>query len=178
MSGRPPSGRWGWYRLADDVARELVALSGVGPGDLVLDLGAGDGSITRHLVAAGARVVAFELHAARADLLRHRFATVRVVRADVGDLHLPAHPFRVVSNPPFGNVSSLLSRLTAPHSRLIRADLVLPLAVAGRWAERLARGRPAWELQLVRRLPRAAFRPRPRVDCCIVTIAPRPRRRR
>ena len=32
------------------------------PGELVLDLGAGEGALTAHLVRAGARVVAVELH--------------------------------------------------------------------------------------------------------------------
>ncbi len=53
---------WGWHRLAPGWAERLVADAGVRPGDLVLDIGAGDGAITAPLVVAGARVVAFELH--------------------------------------------------------------------------------------------------------------------
>jgi 23S rRNA (adenine-N6)-dimethyltransferase len=55
------------------------------------------------LVAAGARVVAVELHPVRCASLRRRFAQDRVVvvRADARDLRLPRRPFRVVANPPF-----------------------------------------------------------------------------
>ena len=42
--------------------------------ELVLDLGAGTGSLTAALLAAGARVLAVELHPGRAAVLRRRFA--------------------------------------------------------------------------------------------------------
>ena len=82
----------------------------VGPGDLVLDLGAGTGAITAPLLAAGASVVAFELHDDRAEALRERFDvdSLKVVRADVSDLRLPRRPFKVVANPPFAVTASIL----------------------------------------------------------------------
>lgn len=164
--------RWGWHRLADGFAQELVARSGVGRGALVLDLGAGDGAITSHLVAAGARVIAFELHPGRAAALRSRFGRqVKVVRADVADLRLPPYGFQVVASPPFAVVSPVLERITHRHSRLVRADLVVPVAVAARWDDRLARN--GWQVDVVARLPRTAFQPRPAVDCCVVAISRR-----
>ena len=178
-AARPrPSGRsrnWSWNRLADDIARDLVERSGVDPRHLVLDIGAGDGAITAHLVAAGARVVAFELHPERARLLRDRFARgqVRVVRADVRDLRLPTRPFRVVANPPFRGVNAVLVRLTHHASRLERADLILPRAVAADWAMRLRKAR--WEMAEARPLPRASCTPRPRIDLVHATIVDRGR---
>ena len=140
----------------------------------MLDLGAGDGAITRHLVASGARVIAFELHADRVALLRERFPGTRVVRADITDLRLPRQPFVVVANPPFEGISALLVRLTHRHSRLVRADLVVPISVAARWTEQLDRS--DWRLTVERRLPRSAFRPPPRIDCCVARIERRSRR--
>jgi 23S rRNA (adenine-N6)-dimethyltransferase len=165
--------RWGWYRLAEEHAAALVAGSGVGAGDLVLDLGAGDGRITRHLVGAGARVLAFELHAGRSADLRRRFAAVdavKVVRADVTDLRLPRRPFHVVANPPFAGVSQVLSRLTSRRSQLRRATLVVPLSVARGLEHRLPGAPSGWRCAIVARLPRSAFVPRPRIDCCVVRI--------
>ena len=141
-----PRTRWGWHRLSDSYARRLVATAGVCSGDLVLDIGAGTGAITAALVDAGARVIAVELHAGRANELRRRFdgAPVKVVAADGVDLRLPRRPFRVVANPPFAITTGLLKRLTAPGSRIVRGDLIVPTFMAERWAAGHAPGAGRW----------------------------------
>jgi 23S rRNA (adenine-N6)-dimethyltransferase len=172
VSGKPGRPRWSWYRLAEPFAATLVRSSGVRGGDLVLDLGAGDGAITRHLVTSGARTIAFELHPARARHLRRSFAAddVVVVRADVRDLRLPTRPFRVVANPPFDGVSAVLVRLTSRGSRMTRADLIVPRSVATAWHRRLLRRSSDWHVIGTEPLPRSAFTPRPRIDCCVMVI--------
>jgi 23S rRNA (adenine-N6)-dimethyltransferase len=172
-------GPWGWHRLSPSWAERLVAEAGISPGDLVVDVGAGTGALTAPLVAAGARVVAVELHPRRVALLRERFASddVTVVRADAADLRLPRRPFRVVANPPFGVTSRLVRRLLASGSRLVRADLVLQEAPARRWASGRAPGAGRWardyELSLGVRIPRRAFTPRPAVDCTTLIVTRR-----
>ena len=86
--------RWGWHRLSPLWADQIVADAQVSSGDLVVDIGAGTGALTASLVAAGARVIAVELHAQRIDVLRKRFAhdPVTVVRADAAGLRLPRRP--------------------------------------------------------------------------------------
>jgi len=44
---------WGWHRLEDDWAGRVVAAARVQPGELVLDIGAGEGALTAHLVRTG-----------------------------------------------------------------------------------------------------------------------------
>jgi 23S rRNA (adenine-N6)-dimethyltransferase len=169
-------GRWGWYRLAPSWAARLVAEAGIRPGDLVVDVGAGTGAVTAPLVAAGARVVAVELHPGRLAALRARFAdeNVVVVRADAADLRLPRRPFRVVANPPFTVTGPLLARLLAPGSRLVRADLVVQHAAARRWASGRAPGAGRWahryEVGVERRVPRRAFTPPAPVDCATLVL--------
>jgi 23S rRNA (adenine-N6)-dimethyltransferase len=157
--------RWGWHQLAEPYASRLVADAGIRRGDLVVEVGAGTGAVTAALVAAGAQVIAVELHGRRADVLRSRFdgSRVTVVRADAADLRLPRRPFRVVANPPFAITAALLHRLLAPGSRLLRADLVVPTHVAQRWAYERVRGAGRWRLQFDAwvgpRVPSHAFRP-------------------
>lgn len=129
------SGPWGFHELSSRWAARLVDLAGIGPGDHVLDVGAGSGVITDELLRAGARVVAVELHPQRAALLRRRFdgRPVEVVRADATDLRLPRRPFHVVANPPFAITTALLRRLTRPASRLVGAAIVLPAWATMRW---------------------------------------------
>ena len=153
-----------------------MAAAGVRPGELVLDIGAGDGVLTAHLVAAGARVIAIELHPSRLRALRTRFADqpVRVVRADAADLWLPRRPFRVVANPPFGLAMALLRRLLAPASSLHHADLVLPRGYVRRVLDGRIDGAQRWSRTFsVNRglvLPRGAFRPSTPVDTAVLVI--------
>jgi 23S rRNA (adenine-N6)-dimethyltransferase len=163
---------WAWHRLNDVWAARIVGESGVRPGELVLDIGAGKGALTKHLVAAGARVIAIELHPGRAAFLRHRFAEadVKVVQADAGtSLLLPHKPFRVVANPPYGISRQLLRTLTSRQSRLVRADLVLQRSFA---RDVTATGvRSGWHARMGISLPRQAFQPKPRVDSCVLVLA-------
>jgi len=69
--GLRPKKSLGQHFLADpNTARRIVALAAVGAGDRVLEIGPGLGSLTLALVAAGAHVVAVELDARLAEVLR------------------------------------------------------------------------------------------------------------
>jgi 23S rRNA (adenine-N6)-dimethyltransferase len=137
----------------------------------VLDIGAGEGALTAHLVRAGARVVAIELNSRRVGILRGRFPGITVVHADATSISLPGRPFRVVANPPYGISSSLLRTLLAPNSRLVGADLVLQRAVVRKYASANTR---RFSLTVGLALPRRAFLPPPHVDSAVLVV----RRRR
>ena len=171
-ASEPARAAWGWHALSDDWARRLVAASGVRQGDLVLDIGAGTGAITAHLIAAGARVLAIELHPGRAAVLKRRFdgEAVTVVQVDARRLLLPHRPFKVVANPPFAISSLLLHTLLQNGSRLKSADLVLQRAVVTKFSG-VHRGR--WIAEERIRLPRSAFHPRPLVDTSVLHIGRR-----
>ena len=153
-----------------------MAAAAVAPGDLVLDVGAGDGALSAALVRAGARVVAVELHPERARLLRRRFsgAGVRVVMADALDLRLPRRAFSVVANPPFTIAMALLRRLVAPGSRLVAADVVVPRHIARRWCEGTLDGARRWgpqfDVSLGMRVPARSFRPAIERDAVVLRI--------
>ena len=172
--------RWGWHELTERWAREIVEGAGIAPGDLVLDIGAGTGGLTTPLVAAGARVVAVELHPVRARVLRRRFADVVVVQTDASDLRLPRRPFRVVANPPFAVTTALLKRILRSGSALVTADLVVPRYVARRWTQANAPGAHRWQLVYAtstsRTLPARAFRPPATQPVQVLRIRPRGQR--
>lgn len=121
-------------------------------------------------------MLAIELHQGRAASLRQQFdpRRVTVIVADAADLRLPRRPFHVVANPPFSVTTALLRRLTAPGSRLVRADLVVPWHVARRWAVGDAPGANRWRREFLavegRSLPRSAFMPPPPHGTAVLTI--------
>nr|WP_211232506.1 rRNA adenine N(6)-methyltransferase family protein [Thermocrispum municipale] len=152
----------------------MVADADVRPGQYVLDIGAGKGALTKHLVAAGARVLAIEPHPARAEELQERFAgqPVTVLRVDARELVLPRRPFRVVASPPYSISSELLRKLLKTPSGMVAADLVLQRAVVRRFTDP-ARVPRRWRARIGRSLPRSAFHPPPRVDSAVLVVRKR-----
>jgi 23S rRNA (adenine-N6)-dimethyltransferase len=159
------------------LAAELVRDACVGPGDLVLDLGAGGGRITAELALVARHVVAVELDPALARVLRGRWHNVTVVEGDAALLRLPRTPFRVVANLPFGRTNDLLRLLLDdPETPLERADLVVE------WGVAVKRGLPwpstangvtwgaRYEIGVARRLPRQMFEPPPSVDAGVLVF--------
>jgi 23S rRNA (adenine-N6)-dimethyltransferase len=158
---------WGWYRLADEWAARVVADAGIRPGELVFDIGAGEGALTTHLLCAGACVIAVEPHPGRAAVLRARFPGTTVLELDAGSLRLPGRPFRVVANPPYSITASLLRQLLASPSGLTSACLVLQRAAVRKHAASRRRG---FRLSEGLSLPRSAFTPQPRVDSAVLVV--------
>jgi 16S rRNA (adenine1518-N6/adenine1519-N6)-dimethyltransferase len=72
--GMSPRKRFGQNFLVDaNKLQQIIAAAEVGPGDLVLEVGAGTGALTEGLLEAGARVVAVEIDRDLAAILRERF---------------------------------------------------------------------------------------------------------
>jgi SAM-dependent methyltransferase len=78
---------------------DLVAMTGIGPGSRVLEIGCGTGQATVPLARLGCQIVAVELGAALAELARRNLAAfpdVEVVTAAFEAWPLPTEPFDLV----------------------------------------------------------------------------------
>lgn len=120
------------------VAR-LVEASGVGAGDVALEVGPGTGVLTDALLARGCHVVACELDRGLADLLRDRYAgniaqgTFTLVEGDCLEgkrgvnealvRALGTRPFRLVANLPYNAASPLMILLATRFHPMLAADL-------------------------------------------------------
>ncbi|MPZ98888.1 MAG: 23S ribosomal RNA methyltransferase Erm [Dehalococcoidia bacterium] len=168
------------------LAASLVQQTSVTRQDLVLEIGAGEGALTRPLAARAGRVLAVEVDARFAAVLREQFAAdprVEVVEADFLRLALPSEPYKVAGNVPFARTAEIVRRLTEAWLPPEDAYLVVQLEAAQRIAgapvaaESLAslRLKPWWHIELARRLGRRDFEPPPDVDAAMLWLARRPR---
>lgn len=161
---------------------QLVSAALLGPGDLVIDFGAGPGAITAALAATGARVLAVERDARFARRLSRRFDghNVRVVHADLRRVPLPHRPFSVVASIPFAVSTTLLRRLLGDRRVPLRgAELIVEWGFARRVTAECpdraetARWAARYQLTLRRRIPADSFSPPPAVDAAQLSIRPR-----
>ena len=170
------------------------------PDQVVLEIGPGQGAITRPLAATAGRVLAIEIDRdLAADLERHKPDNLTVVTGDVLNVDVAAtladwlggpldstRAVRVVGNLPY-NISSpilfMLLDLSARTGGLSDAILMLQKEVADRLVARVGTGDygvltilTALHADVTRllSLPPGAFRPQPKVQSAVVRLKFRP----
>lgn len=165
-------------------ARALVDAAGVGPDDLVIEAGPGDGMLTRPLLDRARRVTAYEKDRHFVERLHARLGHhehFRCHHADFRDVPPPREPFTLVSNAPFGITTDIV-RWCLSARMLASATLVTQLEFArkhtgdyGRWSRLTVERWPEFDFALGMRLDRNEFRPVPRVDAAALHLRRRPK---
>jgi 16S rRNA (adenine1518-N6/adenine1519-N6)-dimethyltransferase len=189
--GLAPSRALGQNFVVDPNTVERIArLAAIGPGDHVVEIGAGLGSLTLALAATGASVVSVEVDRHLVPVLREVVEPhgVSVVEADARTLDwdallAPAERWSLVANLPYNVATPLVCDLLDGVPRLVRM-LVMVQREAG---ERLAAaaGDPAYgipsvkvaywaEAKVVGRVPPTVFLPQPKVESVLLEIVRRP----
>ena len=165
------------------IARRIVAESGVGRDNLVVELGAGGGMLTRQLARVAGRVVAVEYDPYWALRLRERFSddgNVLVVHEDALKAEFPEEPFTIVANIPFCATTSILHRLlddptTPPESvyLVVQKQVALKHAREKPTTLKTLHWSPWYRFSASMELPADAFHPRPQVAACLMVAAKR-----
>ena len=169
------------FLISEPVIKREVEYAEISPDEVVLEIGAGIGTLTRYLLDEGCQVVAIESDPLLARVLRERFpkAMLRVVCGDAVKVELP--PFdRVVANLPFAISSPITFRLLRQNFK--KAVLIYQLEFAQRLvAEPGTRAYSRVSVacyyfakaRLLERIPRGAFYPPPEVEAALVELVPR-----
>ncbi|WP_103062297.1 16S rRNA (adenine(1518)-N(6)/adenine(1519)-N(6))-dimethyltransferase RsmA [Actinomyces qiguomingii] len=175
--------------------RRIVRLAGVAPGETVLEIGPGLGSLTLALLQVGARVIAVEIdpvlaHALPvtvADRLPDAAGRLTVLTADAmsltGPQSLPApSPTRLVANLPYNVAVPVLLNALAALPSLSTATIMVQAEVADRLAATpgsrtygVPSVKAAWFGAIRRdaRIGRTVFWPAPNVDSAVLTLTRR-----
>ena len=184
--GLTPSRRLGQHFLADaNITRRIVSESGAGPGDRVIEVGAGTGTLTSALAATGARVVAYEVDRRLRPVLEEvtagsgaelRFEDVMGV--DFGAV-FPDPPWYLVANLPYNVGTPLVMDVLRHAPGIVRLVVMVQREVAERLVARP--GSPAYGLpsvvagihsrsRLAFAVPPQVFYPAPRVESAVVVM--------
>lgn len=188
--GVRPSKAFGQNFLVDpNLARAIVADAGIEPGDRVVEVGAGLGSLTVALAEVAAEVVAVEADRSLVQALREVVGDddrVRVVEGDAlrmdWSAELRGTPWRMVSNLPYNVAVPLVFRMLDEAPQVDRFLVMVQREVGERMAA--APGTEAYgaasvrlaflaDVETVRRVPASVFWPRPNVESVLVRIVPR-----
>jgi len=181
--------RYGQNHLVDgNILRAIVKQAAVGPDDVVLEVGAADGQLTRPLLERARLVHAFEID--------HRYAS-RLSKLAAEHSNLIVHPgdalkqdLAALDPPPTALVANLAYNIAIPLIMITIAGL----PQLSRWAVMVQKelgdrlfaapstkayaavsvlAQLACRREEIRAVPPAAFRPQPRVDSSFITFVRR-----
>ena len=143
-AGLRPRKSLGQNFLRDDrISRKIVLAIDLRPADVVLEIGPGEGALTRHLAASGARLVLVELDERAVGRMRELYggSGVQVLHQDVLTVDLDAlaasmgtERLRVVGNIPYYITSPILFHVLDNRHRVRDLTMMVQKEVARRLA--------------------------------------------
>lgn len=177
--------------LDDNINRIMVDAAGLSKNDAVVEVGAGLGALTDRLITQAGRVLALEIDAAFMPHLEERFAgqdNLALFRADIlnHDLdklvadYLPGFDtLKMISNLPYYITTPILfhfweepthfERLVVMVQEEVGLRMTAPVGAHNYGVLTLAAAYYG-EVEIVHKVPASCFRPRPKVDSCIVRV--------
>ena len=187
--GLRPSKALGQHWLADpNTARKVARLGGAGPGETVLEVGPGLGSLTLALRQAGAAVVAVEADARLLPALAEVLGDDPLVRVEVADAlrvdmaALAPEARRLVANLPYNIAATLVLKVLAEAPAVTHQVVMVQREVGERLAA--APGSPAYgapsaklaaqaTARILAPVSRRVFMPEPHVDSVLLGVTRR-----
>jgi 16S rRNA (adenine1518-N6/adenine1519-N6)-dimethyltransferase len=183
----PPKKSLGQNFLRDEnVARNIVDTLQLRTDDVVVEIGPGQGALTKYLAPTCSRLVAIEVDERAIRLLRETFAeSIALVHADVLTVSLGTllpkerRRLRVVGNIPYNLTSEILFWLFEQHDVVEDATLMVQLEVARRFVAQTKTKDYGilsvllsyyTEPEFLFKVSRNSFFPKPEVDSAIVRL--------
>ncbi|MDO8880258.1 MAG: 16S rRNA (adenine(1518)-N(6)/adenine(1519)-N(6))-dimethyltransferase RsmA [Coriobacteriia bacterium] len=175
------------FLVDDNIVGRIVEVAGIEPGEPVLEIGPGIGTLTDALLGAGATVVAVEYDRRLLPVLEELDAgpALTVVNADavsvpISALTTPAGvPRALVANLPYAVAATVVLRLFEEMPSLDRAIVMVQAEVADRMsAVPGTKEYGSYTVKLALRarvsarfpVPRSCFLPPPRVDSAVIRL--------
>jgi 23S rRNA (adenine-N6)-dimethyltransferase len=165
------------------IIKSLINQSSISKGDLVYDIGAGSGNITKALLEKGARVISIEKDSNLYRKCQQRFMNSEAVSLHHADfLHWefsPGHKYKVFANIPFIQTAAIVKKLlfndNPPEDCYLVMQKEAALKYVGIPKETLASLliKPIFWVDIVYHFKRKDFYPVPAVDIVLIQFVKR-----
>jgi 23S rRNA (adenine-N6)-dimethyltransferase len=166
-----------------NIIKSLIDRTGICPGELVYDIGAGCGNITEALLEKGARVISIEKDGKLYRKCQQRFMNSEAVSLHHADfLHWefsPGHKYKVFANIPFIRTTAIVNKLlfsdNPPEDCYLIMQKEAALKYAGVPKETLASLliKPIFWVDIVHHFKGKDFYPVPAVDIVLIQFEKR-----
>jgi 23S rRNA (adenine-N6)-dimethyltransferase len=164
-----------------DLVRTLLQQSSIANEDIVLDIGAGQGIITKELALQAKHVEAIEKDPSFCRELKARlraYPNVAIRCADFMEYPLPSLDYKVFANIPYARTSDILRKLLDASNPPVDAYLVIQREAAYKYSGRPYRvetlaslsRKPWFNLQIVHLFKKTDFVPAPKVASVLLRI--------
>lgn len=173
-----------------NLARHIVSLLGIQPGDHIVEIGPGLGALTCHLAASDASgITLLEKDDRLVPRLRSEFESdrIRIFHGDALDFDLRElwgrGPVKIIGNLPYYISTPLLAKFTSPLSPASILVFTLQLELAQRlgamprtpeYGAMTVSISRRWRVSIDRKLPASVFHPRPSVDSAVAVLRRKP----
>ena len=188
--GMSPSKKMGQNFLIDENFMDWMGReANVQPGQRILEVGPGFGSLTAKIMAGGAELVSIEFDRKLCEWLKKNVVPkgLRLVEGDACRVDIEAIfgkgvSFRFISNLPYSCGSVIIAKLLELETPPIDMMVMLQKEVAQRmtapadsssYGSLSVRAQVAYAVEIIKSVPPNVFHPKPEIDSAIVRFRPR-----
>lgn len=164
----------------NNLIERLISQSSISKNDTVLEIGAGNGIITKELLKKASKIIAFEIDEEYIKILKNILDdNLKIVSGNFLDHDLPKTEYKVFSNIPFNKTSEIIKKLCFSDNPPKDTYLVVQKESAQKFSGKPIDNknslvsillRPWFDFGISYNFKKTDFKPRPGVDSVLLQI--------
>lgn len=185
------------FLIDDNIVDKIVAGAGIGPGDKIIEVGPGIGTLTREMASRAETLMAVEIDKNLIPILEDtlgdydnvKIVNEDIIKADIRGLideNLSGGPVKLVANLPYYITTPIIMRFLEENINVTDIVVMVQKEVAERMNAQPG-GKDFGALsvavqyycdtEIVAKVPRHLFVPQPNVDSIVIALRVRPERK-
>lgn len=185
------------FLIDDNIVDKIVAGAGIGPGDKIIEVGPGIGTLTREMASRAQNLMAVEIDKNLIPILEDtlgdydnvKIVNEDIIKADIRGLideNLGGGPVKLVANLPYYITTPIIMRFLEENINVTDIVVMVQKEVAERMNAQPG-GKDFGALsvavqyycdtEIVAKVPRHLFVPQPNVDSIVIALRVRPERK-